>query len=67
MLVVARGDIESRNLWAIDLASGTERQLTRFDRQVVLTDFDVSPDGRTLVFERVQDSSEIILIDRAVR
>jgi hypothetical protein len=30
-------------------------------------DFDVSPDGRTLVFDRVRDESDIVRIDLAGR
>jgi hypothetical protein len=29
----------------------------------VIGDFDVSPDGRTLVFDRVSDESDIVRID----
>jgi Tol biopolymer transport system component len=62
-LVVLRGDIEHKNLWAVDLEAGTERQLTNFGREVVISDFDISPDGSEIVIERVQDDSDIVLID----
>ena len=63
-LVVLRGDIQHKNLWARDLASGTWRELTRFGRDVVIGDFDVSPDGTALVLERVEEHSDIVVIDR---
>ncbi len=66
-LIVLRGDIEHKNLWAVDLRSGAERQLTNFDRSVLVEDFDVSPDGRELVFERAQENSDVVLIDLAPR
>jgi serine/threonine protein kinase/Tol biopolymer transport system component len=64
-LVVSRGDIEHKNLWVKDLATGTERQLTNFSHDIVMGDFDVSPDGNEIVFERLQELSDIVLIERA--
>jgi Tol biopolymer transport system component len=66
-LVVLRGDIEHKNLWAIDLATGAERQLTKFGRDVIIGDFDVSPDGREIVFERLHENSDVVLIERPAR
>jgi hypothetical protein len=31
----------------------------------VIGDFDVSPDGAEIIFDRVQESSSIVLIERA--
>jgi len=58
-----RGDIQHRNLWLVDLATGAERQLTDLPANFNVRDFDVSPDGQTLVLERVQDRSYIVQID----
>jgi Tol biopolymer transport system component len=66
-LVVLRGDIEHKNLWAFDLAAGTWRQLTRFGRDIVINDFDVSADGREIVFERVEESSDVWVMDLPTR
>ena len=63
-LAVLRGDIQHKNLWARDLSSGSWRQLTNFGRDVVIGDFDVSTDGRWVVFERVEEHSDIVVIDR---
>lgn len=62
-LVVMRGDLRHRNLWAIDLDTGTERQLTNFGPEFELRDFDVAPDGRELVVEQVQEHSDIVLLE----
>ena len=64
-LVVLRGDPQHKNLWACELATGNWRQLTNFGRDIVIGDFDVSPDGSLVVFERVQEHSDIVVIDRA--
>jgi Tol biopolymer transport system component len=63
-LVVLRGDIQHKNLWVRGLAPGSWRQLTRFGRDVVIGDFDVAPDGTVVVLERVEEHSDIVVIDR---
>jgi Tol biopolymer transport system component len=63
-VVVLHGDIIHKNFWAIDLQTGRERQLTNFGPDFVIADFDVSPDGREIVFDREQDSSDVVLIER---
>jgi Tol biopolymer transport system component len=62
-LVVMRGEIEHKNLWLIDLDTGTERQLTNLGSDFNLRDFDVSPDGREIVLDRMQEQSDVVLID----
>lgn len=63
-LLVLRGEIDHKDFWLIDLATGTERQLTNLPRDFIVRDFDVSVDGGEIVFDRVQESSDIVLIDR---
>jgi Tol biopolymer transport system component len=64
-LVVLRGEIQHKNLWLIDLETGAERQLTNLPPDFNVRDFDVSPDGREIVLERVQEHSDIVLVDLA--
>jgi len=66
-LIVLRGEIEHKNFWLIDLDTGTERQLTSFGSDFIIKDFDVSRDGREIVFDRVQENSDIAVIDRPQR
>ena len=63
-LIVLRGEIRHKNLWAIDLDAGTERQLTDVPPDFYIRDFDVSADGRELVVEQEQEHSDILLIER---
>ena len=63
-VVVLRGDMVRKDFWAIDLETGRERRLTDFGPDFVIADFDVSPDGSEIVFDREQDNSDIVLIDR---
>jgi Tol biopolymer transport system component len=63
-LVHMRGGMQDKDLWLIDLETGTEQQLTSFTPDFSISDFDVSPDGRQLVLERVQEDSDVLLLDR---
>jgi Tol biopolymer transport system component len=62
-LLFLRGDIQHKDLWLIDLETGTERQLTRLDPEFDIRDFDISPDGHEVVLERVQERSNVVLLD----
>jgi Tol biopolymer transport system component len=64
-LIILRGDIGRKNFWALDLKTGAERQLTDLPSNFLIGDFDVSPDGTEIIFDRVQESSSIALIERA--
>lgn len=63
-LVILRGEIGHKNFWLLDPQSGAERQLTDLPSNLRIGDFDVSPDGTEIIFDRVEDSSSIALIDR---
>ena len=54
-----------KNLWLIDLDRGVERQLTNLAADFDVQDFDISSDGREIVVERVQERSDVVLIDLA--
>jgi Tol biopolymer transport system component len=62
-LVFLRGEIQHKNLWLIDLQTGAERQLTNFAPGFDIRDFDISPDGHDVVLERVQERSDVALLD----
>ncbi len=62
-LVHLRGREQLLNFWLLDLATRTTRQLTRFSNQGDLRAFDITPDGKHIVFDRSQQNSDIVLID----
>ncbi len=62
-LVFLRGEIQHKDLWQIDLETGTERQLTHLAPDFHIRDFDISPDGGEVVFEREQERSDVVLMD----
>jgi Tol biopolymer transport system component len=63
-LVMLKGDISHKEFWVRDLRTGRERQLTALGRGFTIADFDISPDGRELLFDRSRDESDIVLIER---
>ena len=62
-LVIMKGDVSHKEFWVFDLKTGRERQLTRFGRGFVIGDFDISPDGREIIFDRIREESDIVLFD----
>ncbi len=62
-LVLLQGEIQHKNLWLIDPETGAERQLTDLPTNFDIRDFDISPDGREVVLERVQEHSDVVLMD----
>jgi Tol biopolymer transport system component len=62
-IVVMRGEVQHKNLWLIDLATGLERQLTNVPADFNIRDFDVSPDGSEIVLERVEEDSDVVLLE----
>ena len=62
-LVVLEGAARSaQNFFHVDLVSGAQRQLTDLAGGSTIQHFDVSPDGNSLVFDRVQLNSDIVLM-----
>ena len=62
-LVTLRGEIQHKNLWLFDLETGEERQLTNVPSNFDIRDFDISPDGRDVVLERMQERSDVVMMD----
>jgi Tol biopolymer transport system component len=55
--------IRSLDFWLLDLATGNQRQLTRLSDYGRLQTFDITPDGKQIVFDRFQENSDIVVID----
>ncbi|MFN2480605.1 MAG: protein kinase [Pyrinomonadaceae bacterium] len=63
VLVVLKGDVWHKNFWSVDLVTGQQHQLTNFSREFLINDFDVSPDGKEIIFSRQKENANVILID----
>ncbi len=64
-VILLRGGMQHKDLWTVDLLTGAERQLTRVPSDFDIREFDLSPDGREVVLERLQERSDILLADLA--
>ena len=65
-VVFLQGGIYGRSFWLLDLASKATRQLADLPSETDLGDigaFDVTPDGKQIIFGRSNDNSDIVLID----
>src|SRR4030095_7940075 len=62
-LVFMKGDLSHQEFWSVDLKTGRERQLTMLRRGPVISDFDVTGDGREIIFDRTRDASDIAVFD----
>jgi hypothetical protein len=57
------GDYGRQDFWLIDLRSGERRQLTSFKPGFSITGFDVSADGTQILFDRVRENADVVLIE----
>ena len=58
-----RGLAATHDLWVLDLATQDTRQLTRLSNPASTNTFDITPDGKHIVFDRVREHSDLVLID----
>ncbi len=66
-LVILDGEIGHKNFWLLDLATGAKHLLAQLPADEEVRDFDVSAAGSEIVFDRVEASSEMAVIDRTVQ
>jgi len=62
-VVITQGVLWKQNFALLDLTTGQQRPLTNLGRQIVTRSFDVSPDGKQIVFDRYRQNSDLVLID----
>jgi hypothetical protein len=59
--------LPGRIFWLLDLATMHSRRLTRLNNPATMRTFDITPDGRRIVFDRLRENSDILLIDLATK
>jgi Tol biopolymer transport system component len=62
-LALLRGYIRHQDFWLLDLATGQLRQLTNLRPGFDMKSFDVSGDGKQILFDRFRENSDVVLID----
>ena len=63
-IVAMRGGFGHKDFWLIDLKTGAERRLTQLPSDFDIRDFDLSADKSEILFDRVEESSTVALIER---
>ncbi len=58
-----QGQLLHKNFWMLDLDNGKLRQLTDLKPGFSVKNFDISPDGKRILFDRSRENSDIVLID----
>jgi serine/threonine protein kinase/Tol biopolymer transport system component len=56
-----------QDFWLLDLSTMGSRRLTRLSSPSAIRTFDVTSDGRRIVFDRLRENSDILLIDLAAK
>ena len=65
-LVYMQGStLAEQDFWLLDLRTMQSRRLTRLSSPAVMRTFDITPDGKHIVFDRLRANSGIVLIDLA--
>jgi len=60
LVYMAQGE---RDFWLLNLATGKTQRLTRLEARGAMVSFDITRDGRQIVFDRRRENSDIVLID----
>ncbi len=55
--------IHSQDFWQLDFETKQQRQLTRLSNFGALRTFDITADGKSIVFDRLRQNSNIVLIE----
>jgi Tol biopolymer transport system component len=62
-LIYMQGLLASQDFWLLDLASMKSRPLTRLQSRAAMGTFDVTSDGKQIVFDRLRQNSQVVMID----
>jgi Tol biopolymer transport system component len=62
-LIYMQGLLAWQDFWLLDLASMKSRLLTRLQNRAAMRTFDVTSDGKQIVFDRLRENSQVVMID----
>jgi Tol biopolymer transport system component len=62
-LIYTQGLLASQDFWLLDLASMKSRPLTRLQNRATMRTFDITSDGKQIVFDRLRENSNVVVID----
>jgi Tol biopolymer transport system component len=62
-LILMQGRKPPQDFERLDLETMERRVLTRFEPTTTMRTFDITPDGKRIVFDRLREDSDIVLIE----
>jgi Tol biopolymer transport system component len=62
-LIYMQGLLASQDFWLLDLASMKSRPLTLLQNRATMRTFDITSDGKQIVFDSLRENSHVIMID----
>jgi Tol biopolymer transport system component len=62
-LIYMQGLLGPQDFWLLDLDTMKVRQLTRLETRATMRTFDITPDGKQIVFDRSRNNSDVVLIE----
>ena len=62
-LIYMQGLLASQDFWLLDLASMKSRPLTRLQNRATMRTFDITSDGKQIIFDRLRENSQVVMID----
>jgi Tol biopolymer transport system component len=62
-LVYMQGQGDIQDFWILDIATKRTRQLAHLTANATMRTFDITPDGKQIVFDRLRENSDIVLIE----
>jgi Tol biopolymer transport system component len=62
-LIYMQGLLASQDFWLLDLGSMKSRPLTKLQNRATMRTFDVTSDGKQIVFDRLRENSQVVMID----
>ncbi len=62
-LIYMQGLLAPQDFWLLDLVSMKSRPLTRLQNSAAMQTFDITSDGKQIIFDRLRENSQVVLID----
>jgi dipeptidyl aminopeptidase/acylaminoacyl peptidase len=63
-LVYMQGKSPGKDFYLLDMKTMESRRLSRIDRSARMRTFDLTADGKTIIFDRLREDADVILIER---
>jgi Tol biopolymer transport system component len=62
-LIYMQGLLASQDFWLLDLTSMKSRPLTKLQNRASMRTFDVTSDGKQIIFDRLRENAQVVMIN----